>query len=293
MVFTSFIRAAVIALLVLVAGPVWAQGGSVGIVEKKIFTMPSYTTVGGATLSDVKVGWEAYGTLNAARDNAIIVPHFYTGNSARRRQVQGGGCRARLLGCDHRPRQADRHRQILCRLRRHAGEPQHQGSQHHDHRPGDDQPRDGQALGHELPHRHLPRLRQCPEGAARLSRRAQAACGDRCLDGLAAEPRMGRRLSRFRRARRAGDRHCRDRCVLDRAHQHVDVRHHHRSQLERRRLLRQDRADRRPRLRAQDGDARHAPSRLGREDLRAQMGRRRSRPGQELGQQIPDRGHAR
>lgn len=81
MVFTSFIRAAVIALLVLVAGPVWAQGGSVGLVEKKIFAMPSYTTVGGVTLTDVKVGWEAYGTLNAARDNAIIVPHFYTGNS--------------------------------------------------------------------------------------------------------------------------------------------------------------------------------------------------------------------
>jgi homoserine O-acetyltransferase/O-succinyltransferase len=81
MVFTSFGRAALVAILALVAAPVWAQGGSVGIVEKKVFTMPSYTTTGGATLTDVKVGWEAYGTLNAARDNVIIVPHFYTGNS--------------------------------------------------------------------------------------------------------------------------------------------------------------------------------------------------------------------
>jgi homoserine O-acetyltransferase len=79
--FTSYIRTAVLALIVLAAGPVWAQGGSVGIVEKKVFTMPSYTTVGGQALTNVKVGWEAYGTLNAARDNAIIVPHFYTGNS--------------------------------------------------------------------------------------------------------------------------------------------------------------------------------------------------------------------
>lgn len=58
-----------------------AQDGSVGIVEKKIFAMPSYTTVSGTTLRDVKVGWEAYGQLNAARDNVIIVPHFFTGNS--------------------------------------------------------------------------------------------------------------------------------------------------------------------------------------------------------------------
>jgi homoserine O-acetyltransferase/O-succinyltransferase len=58
-----------------------AQGQSVGIVEKKVFSLPSYTTVGGRTIRDVKVGWESYGTLNAARDNAVIVPHFFTGNS--------------------------------------------------------------------------------------------------------------------------------------------------------------------------------------------------------------------
>ncbi len=58
-----------------------AQDGSVGIVEKRVFSMPSYTTVSGTALRDVKVGWEAYGQLNAARDNVIIVPHFFTGNS--------------------------------------------------------------------------------------------------------------------------------------------------------------------------------------------------------------------
>lgn len=52
-----------------------------GPVEKKVFTMPSYTTVGGTTLKDVKVGYETYGKLNAAGDNAIFVPHFFSGNS--------------------------------------------------------------------------------------------------------------------------------------------------------------------------------------------------------------------
>jgi homoserine O-acetyltransferase/O-succinyltransferase len=52
-----------------------------GAVEKKSFTLPSYTTVGGKTLRDVRVGYETYGTLNAAGDNAIFVPHFFTGTS--------------------------------------------------------------------------------------------------------------------------------------------------------------------------------------------------------------------
>jgi homoserine O-acetyltransferase/O-succinyltransferase len=67
-------------LLATFAAPALAQG-SVGIVEKKVFSMPSYTTMGGQTIKDVKVGWESYGQLNAARDNAIIIPHFFTGNS--------------------------------------------------------------------------------------------------------------------------------------------------------------------------------------------------------------------
>jgi homoserine O-acetyltransferase len=73
------LRLALIA--VAIASPALAQGGSVGIVEKKVFSMPSYTTVGGQTIKDVKVGWESYGQLNAAGDNAIMVPHFFSANS--------------------------------------------------------------------------------------------------------------------------------------------------------------------------------------------------------------------
>jgi homoserine O-acetyltransferase len=62
------------------AVPAVAQEG-VGLVEKKTFAMPAYTTQGGKTIRDLRVGWESYGTLNAARDNVVVVPHFFTGNS--------------------------------------------------------------------------------------------------------------------------------------------------------------------------------------------------------------------
>lgn len=55
--------------------------GEVGIVEKKVFELPSYTTVGGKTIAPVRVGWESYGTLNAAKDNAILITHFFSGTS--------------------------------------------------------------------------------------------------------------------------------------------------------------------------------------------------------------------
>ena len=52
-----------------------------GVVEKKTFTLASYTTVAGKTIRNVRVGYETYGTLNAAGDNAIFIPHFYSGTS--------------------------------------------------------------------------------------------------------------------------------------------------------------------------------------------------------------------
>ncbi|MCW5693127.1 MAG: homoserine O-acetyltransferase [Pseudolabrys sp.] len=51
------------------------------IVEKKTFSMPSYTTVAGATIKDVKIGWESAGTLNADKSNAILIAHFFSGTS--------------------------------------------------------------------------------------------------------------------------------------------------------------------------------------------------------------------
>lgn len=58
-----------------------AAGAQDMLVEKQIFEMPSYTTVGGRTIEGVRVGWEAYGTLNEARDNVILVAHYFSGTS--------------------------------------------------------------------------------------------------------------------------------------------------------------------------------------------------------------------
>jgi homoserine O-acetyltransferase len=52
-----------------------------GLVEKKVFTLPTYATVGGKTLKNVRVGYETYGALNAAGDNAIFIAHFFSGTS--------------------------------------------------------------------------------------------------------------------------------------------------------------------------------------------------------------------
>src|SRR5256886_16328815 len=69
--------------LALVAIALFAAtaAGYDGTVDKKTFTLPSYTTVGGKAIKNVRVGYETYGALNAAGDNAIFVPHFFTATS--------------------------------------------------------------------------------------------------------------------------------------------------------------------------------------------------------------------
>lgn len=58
--------------------PAWALDQ---IVQKRTFRLPVYTTLGGQTIKEMKVGFETYGNLNATRDNAILVAHFYSGTS--------------------------------------------------------------------------------------------------------------------------------------------------------------------------------------------------------------------
>jgi len=73
-------RARALATAVLLAAAMSAAAYD-GPVEKQVFTLPTYTTAGGKTIKNVKVGHETYGKLNAAGDNAIFVPHFFTGTS--------------------------------------------------------------------------------------------------------------------------------------------------------------------------------------------------------------------
>lgn len=62
------------------------------LVEKQTFTLETYTTRGGETIAPVSVGWETYGTLNEAKDNAILITHFFSGTSqAAGRYTEEGG----------------------------------------------------------------------------------------------------------------------------------------------------------------------------------------------------------
>jgi homoserine O-acetyltransferase len=65
-------------ILAFVAGAAEAQDL---IVEKKTFELAAFTTQSGRTLKNVKVGWESYGTLDAEKSNAILICHFFSGNS--------------------------------------------------------------------------------------------------------------------------------------------------------------------------------------------------------------------
>jgi homoserine O-acetyltransferase len=70
-----------IALLVLLAAAAAHADGAGLLTTKRVFTLPTYTTVGGVTIRNVRLGYETYGELNAAGDNAIFVAHFYSGTS--------------------------------------------------------------------------------------------------------------------------------------------------------------------------------------------------------------------
>jgi homoserine O-acetyltransferase len=72
--------AAVVAIFVAWSAWSLAQAGDL-IVEKKTFALPSYATAAGDTIKSAKIGWEAAGTLNADKSNAILITHFFSGTS--------------------------------------------------------------------------------------------------------------------------------------------------------------------------------------------------------------------
>ena len=79
----SWIKGALALATTMVAATVMTgmAGAQELIVEKKVFELPSFTTQSGRTLKQVRVGWESYGTLNADKSNAILICHFFSGNS--------------------------------------------------------------------------------------------------------------------------------------------------------------------------------------------------------------------
>ena len=51
------------------------------MVKKQKFSLDNFQTFGGKNIEQVNVGWEAYGTLNKDKSNAILITHFFSGNS--------------------------------------------------------------------------------------------------------------------------------------------------------------------------------------------------------------------
>lgn len=51
------------------------------IVEKQRFSVKNFKTTSGITLPEIQIGWEAYGTLNKDKSNAILISHYFLGTS--------------------------------------------------------------------------------------------------------------------------------------------------------------------------------------------------------------------
>jgi homoserine O-acetyltransferase len=97
----------------------------------------------GIALAPFQIAYRTYGTLNAARSNAILVCHALTGDQ--HVASPSGDRQARLVGDHDRPRQADRHRSLLRHLLQRARRLHgHDG-------PGLDRPATGQPYGLSLP----------------------------------------------------------------------------------------------------------------------------------------------
>ncbi len=71
-------RLKILITVAMMAGPALAYEP---LVEKREFTLKNFVTRGGKTVPEMRLGYETYGTLNKARDNAILIPHFFSGNS--------------------------------------------------------------------------------------------------------------------------------------------------------------------------------------------------------------------
>jgi homoserine O-acetyltransferase len=87
------------ALALGMAGAAAAQGTTPGAapgaaqptVEKRVFETGAYQTRGGASLPAIRVGYQTMGRLNPAGDNAVLIAHFFSGNSHAFGRLAAGG----------------------------------------------------------------------------------------------------------------------------------------------------------------------------------------------------------
>lgn len=57
------------------------QAAELPLVQKQQLELARFTTQSGVALKQVKVGWEAYGKLNADKSNVILITHYFSGTS--------------------------------------------------------------------------------------------------------------------------------------------------------------------------------------------------------------------
>lgn len=74
----SFLALAAVLPLAL---PAAAQAQGELIVAKQGFEIARFTTRAGETVPNLRIGYQTAGTLNAAGDNAVLIAHFFSGNS--------------------------------------------------------------------------------------------------------------------------------------------------------------------------------------------------------------------
>ena len=79
------------ALALLLSAGLATPAAAQDLVRKQVFETAGYQTRGGGAIANVRVGYQTMGRLNAAGDNAVLIAHFFSGNShAFGRLVAGG-----------------------------------------------------------------------------------------------------------------------------------------------------------------------------------------------------------
>jgi homoserine O-acetyltransferase len=67
------------------------QAAASEVLEKRAFEAGAFQTRGGATIPNTRIGYQTMGTLNAAGDNAVLICHFFSGNSHAFGRLSAGG----------------------------------------------------------------------------------------------------------------------------------------------------------------------------------------------------------
>ncbi len=71
------LRLGAVVALMLIAGSVAAQTAAAPAGEEHVFTIADFASESGSVLPEAKIVYGTYGTLNAAKDNVILVPSHY------------------------------------------------------------------------------------------------------------------------------------------------------------------------------------------------------------------------